>query len=95
MKLITKLTILGQLGDLLTTLFSLYILDGFIELNPIFSNRMDIAILFKLIILGVMVLALEQNKVKFPKLIYIVPLLGFLAVFWNIIQIIKYYLYII
>lgn len=81
MKLITKLFVLAQELDILTTLYGIYFLNCK-ELNPL---GLEMGLALKLV--GVIIVCFILEKVDvWPPLIWLVPVIPFITVLWNIIN---------
>jgi len=77
--------VICQLLDVATTLIGFAIIPGMVELNPI-ANHIPMMVSAKICGIVLAVYILERVR-AWPRLIWIVPGIGYLVVAWNILNI--------
>jgi hypothetical protein len=89
LKPVTKTLLLYEELDIFTTLFGLTFFPEIIESNPLPGVLGGMLPTFLVKIIAVIFIAIVLERVKnWPRLIYVVPSIAALPVFWNILVIV-------
>jgi hypothetical protein len=86
MKTISKVIIIAEGLDLLTTFVGLTFFPILRETNPLIVNGWTTTVLTKIAATVIIVIVVERVG-KWPKLIWIVPIIALLPTFWNLLNI--------
>ena len=90
MKIYTKVLIIAELLDILTTFVGLALFPWMIEINPfltLFGGNMIMLMIFKIILVGIVIFILEKKITWKTKYIWCIPCLPIFAVMSNIFNI--------
>lgn len=83
MKLITKASVVAQVSDIALTSVGLAVLPVQ-ELNP---NGFATTLFCKLLVIGLLVFLFE--RLTFPKIAWIIPIIAMIPVLWNMLVILS------